>query len=68
MARLSFSLCIRSLVPAVPRECLCPTHAPSTPVAARPIRHPADLSQDDETVLVSHCLTKLVTDRLRCLT
>ncbi|TIM81296.1 MAG: hypothetical protein E5Y50_33990, partial [Mesorhizobium sp.] len=53
MARLSFSLCIRSLVPAVPRECLCPTHAPSTPVAARPIRHPADLSQDDETVLVS---------------
>ncbi|PDT10271.1 hypothetical protein CO670_31065 [Rhizobium sp. J15] len=42
--RLGFSLGIRSLVPAVPGESLCPTHAPSTPVAARPIiRHPADL-------------------------
>src|SRR5580658_11373043 len=51
--RLRFSLGIKSLVPAVPRESLCPTHAPSTPVAARPvIRHLADLSQDDETVLV----------------
>src|SRR5580658_11043365 len=51
--RLRFSLGIKSLVPAVPRESLCPTHAPSTPVATRPvIRHLAGLSQDDETVLV----------------
>jgi len=65
LLRLSFSLCIRSLVPAVPRESLCPTHAPSTPVAARPvIRHPADLSQDDETILVSTTL-KFITTRLR---
>ncbi|ARQ60828.1 hypothetical protein Kim5_PA00362 (plasmid) [Rhizobium sp. Kim5] len=63
--RLGFSLGIRSLVPAVPRESLCPTHAPSTPVAARPIiRHPADLSQDDETVLVSTTL-RFITARLR---
>jgi hypothetical protein len=53
VCRLSFSLLIRDLVPAVPRKSLYPTHAPSTPVAARPVtRHPADLSQDDETVLV----------------
>ena len=51
--RLRFSLGIKSLVPAVPRESLRPIHAPSTPVAARPVvRHLADLSQDDETVLV----------------
>ncbi|ASP89601.1 hypothetical protein CDO26_36595 (plasmid) [Sinorhizobium meliloti] len=57
MLRLGFSLGIRSLVPAVPRESLCPTHAPSTPVAARPvIRRLAGLSQDDETVLVSTTL------------
>jgi hypothetical protein len=63
--RLSFSLRIRSLVPAVPHECLCPTHAPSTPVAARPvIRHPADLSQDDETLLVLTTLM-FITTRLR---
>jgi hypothetical protein len=50
---LRFSLHIRDLVPAVPRKSLHPTHAPSTPVAIRPvIRHPADLSQDNETVLV----------------
>ena len=62
LLRLSFSLCIRSLVPAVPRESLCPTHAPSTPVAARPvIRHLADLFQDDETVLVSTTLTFITT-------
>ena len=54
---LGFSLRIRGLVPAVPRESLCPTHAPSTPVAARPvIRHPAGSSQDDETILVSAAL------------
>src|SRR5207237_3098893 len=51
--RLGFSLSIKSLVPAVPRKSLCPTHAPSTPVAARPgIRHLAGLSQDDEALLV----------------
>ena len=65
LLRLSFSLEIRSLVPAVPRKCLCPTHASSTPVAARPvIRHPADLSQDDETLLVSTTLM-FITTRLR---
>ncbi|KKZ84617.1 hypothetical protein RPHASCH2410_PC01490 (plasmid) [Rhizobium phaseoli Ch24-10] len=43
----------------------CVQHAPSTPVAARPIiRHPADLSQDDETVLVSTTLI-FITARLR---
>ena len=53
LLRLSFFLRIRGLVPAVPRECLCPTHAPSTPVAVRPvIRLLPDLSQDDETLLV----------------
>ena len=63
LLRLSFSLRIRSLVPAVPHECLCPTHAPSTPVAARPvIRHPADLSQDDETLLTT---LMFITTRLR---
>src|SRR5271166_551352 len=41
--RLCFSLGISGLVPAVPRKSLCPTHAPFTPVAARPvIRSPAD--------------------------
>ena len=65
LPRLSFSLCIRGLVPAVPRESLCPTHAPSTPVAARRvIRRLADLSQDDETILVSTTLT-FITTRLR---
>jgi len=63
--RLGFSLRISGLVPAVPRESLCPTHAPSTPVAARPvIRHPAGSSQDDETILVSAAL-KFITTRLR---
>src|ERR1700692_2311272 len=47
------SLGIKTLVPAVPRETLCPTPAPSTPVAARPvIRHLAGSSQDAESVLV----------------
>ncbi|MCY1529527.1 hypothetical protein D9M68_646760 [compost metagenome] len=65
LRRLSFSLGIRSLVPAVPRESLYPNHAPSTPVAARPvIRLLADWSQDDETVLVSTTLT-FITTRLR---
>jgi len=63
--RLGFSLGIKSLVPAVPRQSLCPTHAPSTPVAARPvIRHLADLSQDDETVLVLTTL-RFITTRPR---
>ena len=63
--RLCFSLCIRGLVPAVPRKSLYPTHAPSTPVAARPvIRHLADLSQDDETILVS-TTPIFITTRLR---
>jgi len=58
----SFSLGIKSLVPAVPRESLCPTHAPSTPVAARPVfRHLADLSRDDETVLVLTTLEFIAT-------
>ena len=48
----------QGLVPAVPRKSLCPTHAPSTPVAVRPvIRPPADLSQKRYTPLV---LTTLV--------
>ena len=65
LLRLSFSLRIRGLVPAVPRECLCPTHAPSTPVAVRPvIRLLTDLSQDDETLLVSATL-RFLTTRLR---
>src|SRR5271165_5362002 len=45
--------CHQGLVPAVPRKSLCPTHAPSTPVAVRPvIRPPADLSQKRYTPLV----------------
>ena len=65
--RLRFSLGIKSLVPAVPRESLCPSStAPSTPVAARPvIRHLADLSQDDETVLVLTTLGFTLTTRPR---
>src|SRR5215212_11141034 len=44
--RLCFSLNIEALVPAVPRKSLCPTHAPSAPVAACPvIRNLADSSQ-----------------------
>src|SRR5262245_6263583 len=44
--RLRFSLDIRALVPAVPRESQHPVHAPFTPVAVCPvIRHPTDLSQ-----------------------
>ena len=45
------------LVPAVPRNSLHPFHAPSTPVAIRPvIRHLADLSQVGYTLLVSTTL------------
>ena len=35
--RLCFSLGIQELVPAVPRNSLCPAPAPYTPVAARPV-------------------------------
>jgi hypothetical protein len=53
------------LVPAVPRDSLHPLHAPSTPVAVRSvIRHPADLSQEDHTPLVSTTL-EFLTTRLR---
>ena len=53
------------LVPAVPRHSLHPLHAPSTPVAVRSvIRHPADLSQEDHTLLVSTTL-EILTTRLR---
>ena len=46
------------LVPAVPRNSLHPLHAPSTPIAVRPvIRHPAGLSQVNHTLLVSTTLT-----------
>jgi hypothetical protein len=51
--RLCFSLGIRALVPAVPRESLYPTHAPSTPVAICPvIRLLTDLSQRCSAPLV----------------
>src|SRR5208283_2886772 len=44
--RFGFSLGIQGLDPAVPYESLHPIHAPSTPVAARPvIRSPTGLSQ-----------------------
>ena len=59
-----FSLGIKSLVPAVPRQSLCPAHAPSTPVAARPVIRHLDLSQDDETVLVLTTL-RFITTRHR---
>jgi hypothetical protein len=53
------------LVPAVPRDSLHPLHAPSTPIAARSvIRHPADLSQVNHTLLVSTTL-EFLTTRLR---
>ena len=53
------------LVPAVPRNSLHPLHPPSTPVAVRAvIRHPADLSQVNHTLLVSTTL-KFLTTRLR---
>ena len=45
-SRLCFSLGIKALVPAVPRESLHPTHAPSTPTAICPVtRLPTDLSR-----------------------
>ena len=51
--RFSFSLGIQGLDPAVPHESLHPIHAPSTPVAARPIiRSPTGLSQKIEPPLV----------------
>ena len=50
-------LALERLVPAVPRHSLHPLHAPSTPVAVRPvIRHPADSSQASYTHLVSTTL------------
>jgi hypothetical protein len=53
------------LVPAVPRDSLHPLHALSTPVAVRSvIRHPADLSQENHTPLVSTTL-EFLTTRLR---
>ena len=53
------------LVPAVPRDSLHPLHAPSTPIAVRAvIRHPADSSQVNHTLLVSTTL-KFLTTRLR---
>src|SRR5246500_4603098 len=63
--RLRFSLGIKSLVPAVPRKSLCPTHAPSTPAAVRTvIRLLADLSQEKKAPLVLTTLDTLTT-RLR---
>ena len=53
------------LVPAVPRDSLHPLHAPSTPIAVRSvIRHPADLSQVNHTLLVLTTL-EILTTRLR---
>ena len=53
------------LVPAVPRDSLHALHAPSTPIAVRSvIRHPADLSQENQTLLVSTTL-EFLTTRLR---
>ena len=53
------------LVPAVPRDSLHPLHAPSTPIAVRAvIRHPADSSQVNHTLLVSTTL-EILTTRLR---
>ena len=53
------------LAPAVPRNTLHPLHAPSAPIAVRPvIRHPSDLSQVNHTLLVSTTL-KFLTTRLR---
>ena len=50
---MCFSLAIRALVPAVPRESQHPVHAPFTPVAVCPVtRHPTDLSQKRLTPLV----------------
>src|SRR5215475_2093946 len=44
--RLCFSLDIRALVPAVPRESQHPVHAPYAPIAVCPVfRRPTDLSQ-----------------------
>src|ERR1019366_8972907 len=53
------------IVRSSPRCPMHPLHAPSTPVAVRSvIRHPADLSQEDHTLLVSTILETLTT-RLR---
>lgn len=62
---LVFSLAIRALVPAVPRESQHPTHAPSTPVAVCPVtRHLTDLSQKGYTPLVL-TTSSFLTTRLR---
>ena len=59
---MRFSLGISGLVPAVPRKSLYPTHAPSTPAAVHPIiRHPVDLSQNDEKILVLTTLAFITT-------
>jgi hypothetical protein len=60
--RLCFSLAIRALVPAVPRESLCPTHALFAPVAVCPvIRLLADLSQRNFAPLVLATIRFLTT-------
>ena len=64
--RLCFSLAIRALVPAVPRESQRPIHAPSTPVAVCPvIRHPTDFSQKRFMPLVLATLDFFTTHRRR---
>jgi len=53
LAAWASPLASERLVPAVPRKSLHSIHAPSTPVAAHPvIRHLADSSQKDQTLLV----------------
>ena len=60
--RLSFSLAIRKLDPAVPRRSLYPNHAPYTPAAVRTvIRLPADLSQEKKAPLILTTLDTLTT-------
>src|ERR1700741_1326660 len=57
LAAWASSFASERLVPAVPRNSLHPTHAPSTPVVVRTvIRHPADWSQVGFTLLVSTTL------------
>ena len=64
--RLSFSLGIRKLDPAVPRGSLCPTHAPYTPAAIRTvIRLPADLSQRKKAPLILTTFNTLTTRHRR---
>ena len=59
---LCFSLCIRRLVPAVPRKSLYPARAPYTPAAIRTvIRLPADWSQEKKAPLILATLDTLTT-------